>query len=75
MEPKHELSNILTSINRPTTDMHVVRRRFWEKLMTDILSEREVYLDDRETTIAILNSHNAEIKGFVRNFPILVPNS
>ena len=43
---------------------------YWQELMTARLTEHEAFLDDRETTIAILNSQNAEayeeITGLVR---------
>ena len=45
---------------------------YWQELMTARLTEHEACLDDRETTIAILNSQNAktneEITGLLRNF-------
>ena len=32
---------------------------YWQELMTDRLTKHEDFLDDRETTIVILNSQNA----------------
>ena len=47
--------------------------------MTARLTEQDADLDDRETTIAILNSQNVvayeEIIGLLRNFPLPGPNS
>ena len=52
---------------------------YWQELMTDRLIEHEAFLDDRETTIAILNLQNAvaceEITVLLRNFPLPGPNS
>ena len=52
---------------------------YWQELMTARLTEHEAFLDDRETTIAILNSQDAvayeEIMGLLRNFPLPGPNS
>ena len=51
----------------------------WQELMTTRLTEHEAFLDDRVTTIAIINSQNAlaydEITGLVRNFHLPGPNS
>ena len=51
---------------------------YWQKLMTVRLNEDEAHLDDREITIAILNSQNTvayeEITGLVRNFLLHEPN-
>ena len=50
-----------------------------QELMTARLTEHEAYLDDKETTIAILNSQNAvayyEIRGLLQNFTLPEPNS
>ena len=47
--------------------------------MTARLTEHEAFLDDRERTIAILNSHNAvtydEITVLLQNIPLPEPNS
>ena len=47
---------------------------YWQELMTAKLTEHTAFLDDRETTIAILNSQNAvayeEITVLLRNFPL-----
>ena len=47
---------------------------YWQELMTARLNEHEAFLDDRETTIAILNSQNAvaykDITGLLRKFPL-----
>ena len=53
---------------------------YWQELMTARLTEHEnTHLDDRDKTIAILNSQNAvvyeEITGLLRNFPLQGPNS
>ena len=52
---------------------------YWQELMTTRLTEHEAFLDDRKTTIAILNSQNAvayeEITVLLRNFPLPEPNS
>ena len=52
---------------------------YWQELMTARLTEHEAFLDDRETTIAILNSQNAvayeEITVLLRNFLLPGPNS
>ena len=52
---------------------------FWQELMTARLTEHEAFLDDRETTIAMLNLQNAvayeEITVLLRNFPLPGPNS
>ena len=52
---------------------------YWQELMTTRLTEQEAFLDDRETTIAILNSQNTvayeKITGLLRNFPLPGPNS
>ena len=52
---------------------------FWQELMMVRLTEHESFMDDRETTIAILNLHNAvvyeEITWLLRNFPLPGPNS
>ena len=57
---------------------HFSAMGYWQELMTDKLTEHEDYLDDRETTIVILNSQNAgtyeEIKGLLRNCPLPEPN-
>ena len=45
---------------------------YWQELMTARLTENEAFLDDRETTIATLNSQNAVL---LRNFPLPEPNS
>ena len=60
---------MLTSDNRPTTEIQVVRRRpqhhhgplaigYWQELMTVRLRQQKAYLDDIETTNPILNSLN-----------------
>ena len=58
---------------------HYLAMVYWQELITTRLTEHEAFLDDRETTIAILNSQNAvvyeEITGLLRNFPLLGPNS
>ena len=46
-----------------------------QELMTVRLTEHEAYLNDREATIAILNSQNEEITGLSRNFLFREPNS
>ena len=77
METEHEMSNILTSDNRTTTEMqkcdedynsitkhwlrHYPAMVYWQELITARLTEHKAFLDDRETTIAILNSRNAAI--------------
>ena len=52
---------------------------YWQEVMTARHTEHEVFLDDRETTIAILNSQNAvayvEITVLLRNCPLPEPNS
>ena len=52
---------------------------YWQELMTARLTEHEAFLDDRETTIAILNSQNTvvyeEITGLLQNFPLPGANS
>ena len=52
---------------------------YWQELMTARFTEHEAFLDDRETTIAILNSQDAvayeEITVLLRNFPPPEPNS
>ena len=52
---------------------------YWKELMPASLNEHDAHFDDRETTIAILNSQNAvtyeEITGLLRNFPLPGPNS
>ena len=95
MDTEHEMSNILISDNRTTTEMQVVWLRlqqhrrhwlrhcaamvYWQELMTTRLNEHEAHLDDRETTIAILNSQNAvayeEITGLLQKFPLAESNS
>ena len=58
---------------------HCPAMMYWQELMMDRLNEHEVYLDDRETVTAILNSQNAvayeEITGLLRQFPLPEPNS
>ena len=58
---------------------HCMATVYRQELMTARLTEHEAFLDDRETTIAILNSQNAvayeEITGLLRNFPVPEPNS
>ena len=57
--------------------------RNWQELMTAILTAHKTYLDDRDTTIAILNSqlqysiHNSLQRNHMTftNFPLPVPNS
>ena len=82
MAAEHEMSNILTSDNRTTTEhwlRHYPAMAYWQKLMTDRHTEHEAFLDDRETTIAILNSQNTvayeEITVLLRNFPPPETNS
>ena len=52
---------------------------YWTELMTVRLTEHKVFLEDRETTITILNSQNTvayeEITGLLQNFPLPGPNS
>ena len=52
---------------------------YWQELMMVKLYEHGAYLDDRETTIAILNSHKAvahkEITGLLQTIPFPEPNS
>ena len=52
---------------------------YWQDLIMARLTEHEAFLDDRETTIAILNSQNAvayeEITVLLRYFPLPEPNS
>ena len=52
---------------------------YWKELMTAIRIEHEAFLDDRETTIAKLNSQDAvaydEITGLLRNCPLPESNS
>ena len=52
---------------------------YWQELMTARLTGHETFMDDRETTIAILNSQNTvayeEITVLIRNFPLPEPNS
>ena len=52
---------------------------YWQELMTARLTEHEAFLDDREKTIAILNSQNTvaykKITGLLRHFPLPRPNS
>ena len=51
---------------------------YWQELMTARLTEHEAFLDDIETTIAILNSQNTvayeEITRLLRNFPLAGSN-
>ena len=58
---------------------HCPAMMYWQELMTARLIKHEAYLDNRETIIAILNSHNAvaheEISGILQNFPLPEPNS
>ena len=52
---------------------------YWQELMTTRLTEHEAFLDDRKTTIAILNSQNTvayeETTVLLRNFPLPEQNS
>ena len=52
---------------------------YWQELMTAGLTEHDAFLDDRERTIAMLNSQNAvayeEFTVILRTFPLLGPNS
>ena len=58
---------------------HCLAMVYWQELMTARLTEHEAFLDDREITIAILNSQKAvayeEITGLLRNFSLPGPNS
>ena len=58
---------------------HYLAMGYWQELKTARLNEHEAHLEDRETTIAMLNSQNAvayeEITGLLRNFPLPGSNS
>ena len=58
---------------------HCLAMVYWQELMTAILTEHEAFVDNRETTIAILNSQNVvayeEITVLLRYFPLPEPNS
>ena len=58
---------------------HCPVMEYWQELMTARLNEHEAHLDDRDTTIEILNSPNAvsyeKITPLLRNFPLRGPTS
>ena len=55
----HTDSSMRKLMSMPRNPRHFPVMVFWQELVTARLTEHEAFLDDRETTIAILNSQNA----------------